>query len=270
MNSTRIAPLGLFLLAAAANAKPVADFTASGTPEEKGQSIAKELHARNAGYKDLGADVEMTLKDASGGEAKRRFRIRALEQPDPDTAQYSLVVFDAPGDVKGTALLSHAKLEGDDDQWLFVPSVGRVKRVSSTNRSGAFLGSEFAYEDLTGGDARKHEWRYVGTAPCGTLQCLSLEGKPKDARSGYSKRVLAIDTAELRVQSIDFFDRTGARIKTLSYDGYTKLKDRFWRAQKWTMKNHQSGKSTVLDFSSMRVDSGIPASDFSPSRLGGH
>jgi outer membrane lipoprotein-sorting protein len=238
------------------------------TPEERGVEIARDLHARNAGYKDLGADVEMTLKDPGGSEAKRRFHIRVLEQPDRETAQYSLVVFDSPADVKGTALLSHAKLDGDDDQWLFVPSVGRVKRVASSSKSGAFLGSEFAYEDLTGSDARKYEWRYTDTTPCGALQCWNLEGKPKDPRSGYSKRVLHIDTAELRIQSIDFFDRGGARAKTLAYENYTKLKDRFWRAQTWTMRNHQSGKSTVLLFSGMRVDNGFSAGEFSTSKLG--
>jgi hypothetical protein len=259
MKSTWFLFAGVALLATTADAK---------TPEDRGIEIVRDLQARNAGYKDLGADVEMTLKDASGGEAKRRFHIKVMEQPDAQTAQLSLVVFDSPADVKGTALLSHAKLDGDDDQWLYVPSVGRVKRVASSSKSGAFLGSEFAYEDLTGGDARRYEWRYTETAPCGPLQCYALEGKPRDARSGYSKRVLHIDTTELRVQSVDFFDRTGARAKTLTYESYTKLKGRFWRAQTWTMKNHQSGKSTVLVFNGLKVENGFSTNDFSSGKLG--
>jgi hypothetical protein len=258
----------LLSLAAGADAKTAQELTQSGSPEEKGQNVARELYARNVGYKDMGGDVEMTLKDESGAEAKRRFHLRVLEQPDAQTAQYSLVIFDSPADVKGTALLSHAKLDGDDDQWLYLPSVGRVKRVASSSRSASFLGSEFAYEDLTGSDARKYDWRLGDNAPCGALQCLTLEGRPKDPRSGYSKRVVHVDTAEFRVQTVDFFDRAGARIKTLTYGDYTILKGRFWRAQTWTMQNHQTKKSTVLRFSGLSIMNGFSVSDFSSTKLG--
>jgi predicted RND superfamily exporter protein len=87
---------GLFLLVSAG----VAD---AKTPEEEGQRLAMELAARNAGYKDLGGEIEMTLKDAGGGEAKRRFTLKVLEKPDPSSGDYSLIVFQSPADVKNTA-----------------------------------------------------------------------------------------------------------------------------------------------------------------------
>lgn len=252
-----------------ADARPITELVSRGSPEEKGVAIAKELHARNAGYKDLGGEVEMTLRDAAGGESKRRFTIKVLEQPEPDVAQYSLLVFENPADVKGTALLSHAKLSGDDDQWLYMPSLGRVKRVASQSKASSFVGSEFSYEDLTGSDARKYAWKLAGTKPCGAASCFELEGVPRDPSSSYSRRVVTLDQDELRIQTIDFYDRKGDKLKTLTYDDYRLFASRFWRAQRWSMKNHQSGKSTTIVFSSMKLGNGYSTSDFSTGKLGG-
>ena len=166
-----LAALVVLLAASAADAKTADEINAAGSPEQKGQAVAMELGARNAGYKDLGGDVEMVLRDASGGEAKRRFSLKVLEKPDPSSGDYSLIVFDAPADVKGTAVLSHAKPGDEDDQWLYLPSTRRVKRIASSNRTGSFAGSEFSFEDLTGNDGRKYGWKLAGTAPCG----LTLE-----------------------------------------------------------------------------------------------
>lgn len=266
--------LGLFSLAVTvtattdANAKTSEEILAAPTPEAKGQGVAMELAARNAGYKDLGGDVDMTLRDAGGGEAKRRFSIKVLEKPVAGGGDYSLIVFDAPADVKGTAVLSHAKIGDDDEQWLYLPSAHRTRRISSSNKTGAFAGSEFSFEDLTGNDGRKYDWKLAGTEPCGSLACFVVDATPKDPNSAYSKRVLRIDNQEFRIQTIEFYDRKNAKLKTLAYENYKKLNDRFWRSQSWTMKNHQSGKSTVITFSSMKVGNGFTVNDFATGKLG--
>lgn len=259
----------LLSVTAVAEAKTADELTGSGSAEEKGQAIAAELGARNAGYKDLGGTVEMVLRDAGGGEAKRGFSLKVLEKPVAGGGDYSLIVFDSPADVKGTSVLSHAKLGDEDEQWLFLPSVHRAKRISSSNRTGSFVGSEFSFEDLTASEGRKYTWKYLGTEPCGEQKCLTVEATPKDASSAYSKRVLRIDSQELRIFSTELYDRKGAKMKTLSYDGYKKLNGRYWRAQTWTMKNHQSGKSTVITFTSMKLGNGFSESDFASGKLGG-
>ena len=259
----------LLLLATAAQAKNADELTGGGTSaEEKGQAIAKELGARNTGWKDLGAEVSMTLKDSGGSEAQRKFRIKVLERPDAQSGDWLMVTFDAPADVKGTAVLSHAKVEGDDEQWLYLPASKRTKRVSSSNKTGSFAGSEFSFEDLAAGDGRKYTWKYLGNAACGSLTCMSVEATPKDSSSAYSRRVLAIDTAEMRVQSIDFFDKKNTKAKTLTYTGYEKVDGKFWRAKGWSMINLQSGKSTVLTFGTIKMNNGYSTSDFGATKLG--
>ena len=103
---------------------------------------------------------------------------------------------------------------------------------------------------------------------CGASQCFVVEAVPKDPASAYSRRMLHIDATEFRVVSIEFYDRKGAKLKTLGYDDYQKLNDKFWRAQRWTMINHQSGKSTLIRFASMKLGNGYTANDFATGKLG--
>lgn len=245
-------------------AKSMKELTATGTPEEKGRAIAKELAERNAGYRDLGGQVDMVLTDAGGSEARRSFSLKVLEKASGAEGDRSLIVFDAPADVKGTAVLSHASPEGEDEQWLFLPSARRTKRISAANRTGAFAGSEFSFEDLTGNDSRKYGWRYLAEEG----STVTLEASPQDAASAYSKRLLHIDATEMRISSIDFFDRRGEKLKTLSYSDYKQLNEKFWRSHTWSMKNLQTGKATTIHFTSMKLGSGLSVADFAPGKLG--
>ena len=91
----------------------------------------------------------MVLKNKAGNESVRKFRSTILEAADASEGDRSIITFSEPRDVHGTALLTHSKIEPDDDsQWIFLPAVKRVKRISSSNRTGKFVSSEFSYEDL--------------------------------------------------------------------------------------------------------------------------
>ena len=113
--------------------------TMAETPEEKGLAIAVEDDKRDNGFDDFTANMVMILKNRQGEESTRDIRNKTLEV-DGD-GDKSLVIFDKPRDVKGTALLNFTHKTGSDDQWLFLPALKRVKRISSSNKSGSFMGS---------------------------------------------------------------------------------------------------------------------------------
>ena len=112
------------------------------TPEGAGLKIALETRARGKGFGNFTARQIMLLRNKQGQESRRQLRVRILEVA--GDGDKSMFVFDEPRDVKGTALLIHAHRESTDDQWLYLPALKRVKRISSSNRSGSFMGSEFA------------------------------------------------------------------------------------------------------------------------------
>ncbi len=233
--------------------------------EEAGLRIATEARDRDEGFGNFTARQTMVLRNKQGRESRRQLRIKVLEVA--DDGDKSLFVFDEPRDVKGTALLVHARRQGSDDQWLYLPALKRVKRISSSNRSGSFMGSEFSYEDLGAPEVEKFRYRYLRDEACGELTCTLVEAVPVEKGSGYSRQVVWRDGEAFRTWKIDYYDRKDAHLKTLTVEGYRQYLDRHWRAEKMTMVNHLTGKSTVLTWSDLEFRTELDERDFTQTRL---
>lgn len=235
-------------------------------PEEQaGLQLARDARAREEGFGDFTARQVMVLRNRQGRESRRELRVQVLEVP--GDGNRSLFVFDEPRDVRGTAFLVHAHRDGADDQWLYLPALRRVKRISSANQSGSFMGSEFSYEDLTPVEVEKFTYRYLRDEPCGELVCAVTERVPVAARSNYSRHLVWRDRDELRVHRIEYYDRKDEHLKTLTLSGYSRHLDRYWRATEMTMENHASGKSTVITWSDYRFGNGLEENDFTQTSL---
>ena len=155
---------------------------------------------------------------------------------------------DEPQDVKGTALLNHAHRESADDQGIYLLALKRVKRISSSNVPGSFMGSEIFYEDLSTQEVEKSSYRYVRDEPCGELTCTVTERIPTNKKSGYSRQLIWQDRDTLRTLKVEYYDRKRAHLKTLTVENYGHYLDQYWCAGKMTMANHLFGKSTVLNW----------------------
>ena len=235
------------------------------TPEDVGLAIAQEARAREDGFSDFTARQLMVLRDRRGRESRRQIRVQVLEVP--DDGNKSLFVFDDPRDVRGTAFLVHAHREGADDQWIYLPALRRVRRISSANQSGSFMGSEFAYEDLTPPEVEKFTYLYLRDEPCGDLTCTVTERVPLNTRSNYSRHLVWHDRDELRIHKVEYYDRKDDHLKTLTLSDFVQHLDRYWRAGEMTMVNHLTGKSTVLTWTDYRFGTGLEDSDFTQTGL---
>jgi len=192
------------------------------SPELVGETIAIELDDRDIGFVNQISKMEMVLNNAYGQKNTRIMEARILERPARDVGDKSMLVFFNPSAINGTALLSFAEILEPDQQWLFLPALKRVKRISSKNKSGPFVGSEFAYEDITGNEIDKYSWRFKGLEACPVtkeLECFKLSTIPKYEHSGYTKRIVWVDVEEFRADQIDFYDRKSSLIKTQTFHG---------------------------------------------------
>jgi len=239
---------------------------ASDDAAERGRAVAVELDRRDRGYGDNQADVTMTIVGRGGRQRTLQLTVEALEN-EPG-GEKSLILFRSPRDIDGTALLTYANRDREDDQWLFLPAVSRVKRISSSNRAGAFMGSEFSYEDLIRQDVDKFSYKLIGTEDCDAGTCFVVERFPVDRSSGYSRQVLWVDAQHYRPMRIDYYDRAGARLKTLVYSDYQQYLEAYWRAGSMVMENHRNGHSTKLTWNAYRFRTGLSDADFAVSRLG--
>ena len=235
------------------------------TPEEKGLAIATEGDRRNDGFGDSSATMQMILRNRQGEESKREIRSKTLEgKGDGDK---SMIVFDQPKDVAGTALLTFTHKQADDDRWLYLPAVKRVKRIASSNKSGPFMGSEFAYEDLGSQEPEKYTYKWLRDEALDGKDCFVFERFPKDTDSGYTRQVVWMDKAEYRPFKIEFYDRKQSLLKTLTLADYAKYLDKYWRPGKLDMVNHQTGKSTTLLFKDYKFKNGFKDRDFDQNSL---
>jgi len=207
----------------------------------------------------------MTRRNAHGEESERALRNKTLEvEGDGDK---TLVIFDQPRDVAGTAFLNYTHRAGQDDQWLYLPALRRVKRISSSNKSGPFMGSEFAYEDISSQEVDKYTYSFVEEGELDGQPAYLVERIPVDEKSGYTRQLVWYDRAEYRLLRIDFYDRKNELMKTLTYHEYNQYLEQFWRSDRMEMVNHQTGKSTTLSWSEYAFRTGLTDRDFDQSAL---
>jgi outer membrane lipoprotein-sorting protein len=262
---TTISPFGLLLAITFLLAALLALPAGGQTSDERGLEIATERDARDLGFADFTAELTMTLRNRHGEESIRSLRSQTLEQT--DDGDKSLVVFDSPADIDGTALLTFSHKTGDDDQWLYLPALKRVKRISSSNKSGPFVGSEFAYEDISSQEVEEYTYKYLRDEVIDGHDAFVIEQYPVDPKSGYTRQVAWIDKEEYRLLKVDFYDRKDAHLMTLTFSGYQRYVDRYWRPDRMEMVNHQTGKSTLLVWTDYRFRNGLADADFNRATL---
>ena len=233
--------------------------------EQKGLAIAKKAEQMNTGWKDQTASMKMVLRDRQGREFIRAVRNRTMEiTNDGDKV---LIVFDLPRDIKGTAFLNHTHITKADDQWLYLNSLKRVKRISSSNKSGAFMGSEFSYEDISSQEVDKFTYKFISDDKVNNRNAFKVEQYPTYKYSGYSRVTVWIDKIMYQPLKMEFYDRKNSLLKTMTYSGYKQYKNQYWRPAKMHMENHQTGKTTTLLWTNYKFDNKFDDSDFDISAL---
>jgi len=235
--------------------------------EQVGFEISARSDRSDRGFGDSQVKLKMILRNAAGRESIRTLVIKTLEIPDESVGDKSIIIFDSPADISGTAMLSHAKILDADNQWLYLPALKRIKRISSINKSGPFVGSEFAFEDLTASELNKYKYKHLGIDACGSLQCDKVERYPQYQYSGYTRQIAWIDLDVFQIRKIEFYERRGDLLKTLIIGDYKRYQNNVWRAHHFFMKNHQTGKSTELIYSDYKFKTGLKGKNFRKAEL---
>ena len=211
------------------------------------------------GFEDVKADMTMVLINASGQKRERTMHMQTLELKGGNK---SLMEFLTPADVRGTKFLSYEHADRDDDQWLFLPALKRVKRMASKNKSGSFMGSEFSFEDM--GSFNIDKYNYKGDATEVELdgkKYLKSEYTPNSKYSGYTKQISYVDPVSYLVHQVDYYDRKKELLKTAIFSQYTKVNG-VNRIGKIHMKNFQNDKESILMFQNEKIKNGLKEKDF--------
>lgn len=212
---------------------------------DKGLEIAKKMDEANKGYKSEVSQMKLVLIDPVGKNLEREMKGVNLEK---DDVIKGLMTFEKPEDVNGTKLLTWSyRSEGeDDDQWLFLPSLKRVKRINSRTRGSSFMGSEFSYADLTAQTIEKYKYKFIKDSKIEGQDVWVIERYPKQ-KSNYSKVELHVSKKMLTSIRNNYFNKRDELYKTATFSGFKQYKvggKSFFRASEVLMSNLQSKKKS--------------------------
>lgn len=204
--------------------------------------------------------LAIKLIDRKGAENTQH--LRRLRKTEAGGLIRSLVVYDAPADIKGTALLTRENEGQSNDQWLYFPSRRRLQRIAQGRRSGYFMGTDFTYEDMDPEKPDQFSYAHLPEERIGDHLCYVIEARPADKQaaraSGYGKRELWIRKDILFCIQVKFYDRQERLIKTRTHSDLVNLHGEVWRANRSFVDNLDKNHQTEVRITERDVRTEIP------------
>lgn len=173
-----------------------------------------------------------------------------------------ITFFESPPDVKNTGFLSWSYWdeEKDDDQWLYLPALRKIRRIAASNKGDHFMGTDFTYDDM--GERKVEEDRHIllRSEAYQETDCYVVESIPKKAKYIYSRKITWVDKKHWIPLKVDYYDRKDRLLKTLQTDW--QLIDDIWTWKRSEMANHLTGHRTVIEITEANLNVGLTDSDF--------
>ncbi|MBT3584759.1 MAG: outer membrane lipoprotein-sorting protein [Halobacteriovoraceae bacterium] len=236
--------------------------------EAKGLRLAKELEKANDGYRGEKGTMTLTLIDAYKSKTIRK--MKGLTKEVKGDGDLSLSIFLNPKDVKGTKMLTHSHKKNDDDQWLYLPSVRRVKRITSRSKASSFMGSEFSYEDLGSQEIEKYKYKWLKNSKTKKGDTVWVLERIPRKKSGYSKQVLYIKAKIHNPIKIEYYDKKKELLKKSTfkkYRGYKIGKKTIYRPTTIHMVNVKTKKESIFNWKERKVGVSLSKREFKKSSL---
>ncbi len=235
--------------------------------ESYAEALNRKSMERHRGWGSTVTVSRMIIRNRRGQQSERVLETQALELPE-DSGR-TLTVVQSPEDAEGIALLVHSWKERSDDIWLYLPAVKRVKRITSSGRSGYFLGSDFRFGDFTStGPSEQGRLAVSGEEQLDSCFCKVLERvyAPADEQP-YHRIRLWLDEEAYRVHRVEYYDAKDRLEKTLLIGDYRLHDERHWRAHRLLMQNHLTRGETELRIESVQFGVGLAEADFNTNAL---
>lgn len=230
-----------------------------------GEALAQKIYDREAGD-DMSALVVMQLKK-KGKKPRQRLLYSFAKEP-KDSERWSLMRFIKPQDINKTGLMTLDHSGEESDQWLYLPALDKVRRISSSRKGGRFVGSDFFYEDLKDREVGMDYHLFKGQSKVGKIKCQVLVSTPREvSNSVYSKRVSCIHSKILVPLRVDFYKKGRRKpIKRLRARKIKKIQG-IWTVLDSTMYDLKTGHQTQLFTKRIKYNQGLPDGLFTQQAL---
>lgn len=239
------------------------------------QAVAPEVVARRVQERDLGrdsrAELRMRLYDRQGRMRERTMQVLNL-RGSGTKGDRTLVRFLSPNDIRGTGLLVWEHDNTEDERFLYLPALGRVRRIAGEERQESFVGSDLSYEDIGGRELDDYSYAFTDenagwTASDSSRQpAWALESRARNSGVDYPRTVSLVLKDRLIVTHADIFNRRNERAKVFDVKRLERV-DGLWTVLDLVVVNEQQKTRTELTTTSIRYNVGLTEDDFSRRRL---
>jgi hypothetical protein len=191
----------------------------------------------------------LTINDGKGNQRIRKFSTASkLESSDGFTK--SIMRFLDPADVKGTGILTFDYENKDDDMWLYMPALRKVRRIVSSEKTKSFMGSEFTNADITKPNIDEYTYKMIGNEKIDSTECWKIEITPatKEIASsyGYSKKIAWVGKSDNVARRNEYYDLDGKLLKVMVVKSIKLLdeKNKKYQTMDASMENRQNGRTS--------------------------
>lgn len=270
-HARRARPLSLLVLSVFISGLAAA--AATGRQESRAHAIARQVQDRDTG-RDSRVSMRMTLADRRGRERQRALTLKSLRggPGQPVAGDRTLLHFTLPNDIRGTGFLVWEHPNAADERFLYLPSLGRVRRIAGSEAQESFVGSDFTYEDIGGRELEDYTYTLPAedetwTAPDGSRHAVwRLESTSRSAGARFPRVVSLIRKDLLIAVRAEIFNRRNEPQKTFEAKTVEKI-DGYWTVTSMTMSDTLEGTRTHLIVDKAEYDVGLSAADFSRVQL---
>jgi hypothetical protein len=212
----------------------------------------------------------MVIKERGG--SSRELMLDQYSKDGPNGSR-GVMQFQRPASVAGTRFLTMETPRGVNDQWIFLPSIGKVRRIAASEGSGSFMGSDFSYDDIASAsrsvDVDNH--RLLREETLNGRVCYVLESTPKDSGYQYSRMIQWIDKESSVLYKLELYDRRnvaagGTLVKVIEMGNFKDVQGRL-TPHSTTVTTVAAGTSTELIIEIIRYDENVPEGVFTTRYL---
>lgn len=228
-----------------------------------GKTIMENVYNRPVG-KTMRANLRMLVTNSRGSTRERDISQYSVDTPE---GEKKIMFFESPADVRGTSFMTWSWDDGrDDDQWIYLPALKRVKRIASDGKNESFMGSDFTYDDLGGRHPSEDTHTLLREETIDGLPCYVVESVPVAKDSPFARTITRIHKDSWVGLRKEYHDTTGKTIKELDIGKREKI-DGFWVVTDMTMKDLQRNSHTRITMNAVRFDTDLNEEIFSERQM---
>ena len=226
------------------------------------REIMRRVERQNSAGDEV-VELTMTLVNASGRQHVRTATLYQKQKSDVDDMR--LIRFHTPPDIAKNGVLTIENSDRADDQWIYLPAYHTVRRIAPANRRDTYMGTDFAYEDVTDRKLNEYQFKILRQEECNGTMCVVIESVPTASNlikeTGYSKTISWVDPVRYVILKEEFYDKEQNLFKVLTNSNLQQYSNKY-RFKRMEMVNIQTNHRTIVEVNNRKIDTGIPAKIF--------